>query len=386
MARIVYLFKGKFPWDGRLIKICKSLQKAGHKVLVVARWKGESKQVENCYGLETYRACYRVPFIFSVPYPNNYFWIRSLRSIFEDFKPDVVIVREFFLVKAVRIALKHSKASIIIDMAENYPAAMKEWRKYKLNPLFRFLIHNVKLIDFWEKLSVEIADYIITVCEEQRERLSEQYCFSHNKIQIIYNVPELEFFANVNRQQNPKPRIFLHNGYHTSEKPIDKFLEYFIEFGNTDEGFRFIIAGPGDCIPKLQSLANSRRAPNVVFWGEYKFEELPIILQKADLGVIPYPANDFNNYTLHNKIFDYFACGIPVLVSDARPLKKLVEETNAGVSIQIEKSKVQNFFKHIDEYDWVSMSQNALFWSKEKYNWSKEEKKLLEFISKIIYG
>ncbi|MGB9771434.1 MAG: glycosyltransferase family 4 protein [Candidatus Kapaibacteriota bacterium] len=386
MARVIYLFKGKFPWDGRLVKICTSLQKAGNEVLVVARAKNNQNRTRQWNNLKIWYACASIPTILSTPYPNNPFWISDLKKIFSEFNPDLIIVRDFFLVKATRKALASNSIPIVIDMAEHYPSAMREWEKYKRNPVAKFLINNLKLIDKWEAECVGNSDAIITVCDEQKERLVAQYSYPENKIEIVYNTPELNQFARIERRQKSSPRVFIHHGFHTSEKPIDKFLEYFIDCALEEKGFKFIIAGAGDCIPRLKKIVEQKEAKNVIFTGYYDFEQLPYILQNADIGVIPYPPNDFNNHTLHNKVFDYLAAGIPILVSEAKPLKRLVFETNAGVSIPIERENLCQFFATIDKYNWNEMSQNAIKHSRKKYNWEVDEKKLIRFLETVLYG
>jgi glycosyltransferase involved in cell wall biosynthesis len=136
----------------------------------------------------------------------------------------------------------------------------------------------------------------------------------------------------------------------------------------------------------LQAIVKKRNASNVVFTGPYDFASLPDILQEAEVGVVPYPPNDFNNFTLHNKVFDYLAAGIPILVSDANPLKRLVQETNAGISIPIERETLRKFFAEIDTYNWSEMSRNAIKFSQEKYNWNVDEQKLVQFVGRILNG
>lgn len=382
MARIVYIFKGGYPWDGRLEKICNSFARAGHKVFVVARWRPDEKKFEKFYNFDVFRVGYRTHNSFSIPFPNNPVWISGLRAVFSDFIPELVIVRDFFLVSTARKALKSKRIPIIMDMAEHYPAAIRHWKKYNSNMLFRFVSHNIKLPDKWEKKNVALSDGIITVCEEQKFRLVNEYGFPKNKIEIIYNTPDLKMFEQVKKTPKEKFRKFGHHGFHTSEKSIAEFLEIFVKSAN--KSFEFIIAGDGDCIPELKQIVERYEAKNVIFTGKYNFVDLPKILQKIDIGVIPYPPNEFNNFTLHNKVFDFLACGIPILVSDAIPLKKLVEEYKCGVSIPIEEKHLINFFEEIDDYDWNYMGQNAFLLAREKYNWAVDEKNLLEFIQKFL--
>jgi glycosyltransferase involved in cell wall biosynthesis len=52
--------------------------------------------------------------------------------------------------------------------------------------------------------------------------------------------------------------------------------------------------------------------------------------------VIPHHSNEHTNTTIPNKVFDFMACGKPVIVSDARPLKRIVEKSGCGVTFQAE--------------------------------------------------
>jgi glycosyltransferase involved in cell wall biosynthesis len=119
--------------------------------------------------------------------------------------------------------------------------------------------------------------------------------------------------------------------------------------------------------------------------GEYKFAELKEILGRVDLGAVPYPANDFNNQTIHNKIFDYFAMGIPVVVSEARPLKRLVEETGAGIGIDCSSPEsIAGFLNTIDDINFAKYSENGIKAAEERYNWAVDSQRLIQFIRKYI--
>ncbi len=54
----------------------------------------------------------------------------------------------------------------------------------------------------------------------------------------------------------------------------------------------------------------------------------------ADVGVIPFQAVDRNNVlATPNKLFEYLAAGVPVVVSDFPEMRRIVEETGAGVAV-----------------------------------------------------
>ena len=64
--------------------------------------------------------------------------------------------------------------------------------------------------------------------------------------------------------------------------------------------------------------------------GRLPFREVEQRLSRADIGLIPHYATEAWNTTIPNKLFDYMALGLPVIVSEARPTPRIVEETACG--------------------------------------------------------
>lgn len=62
-------------------------------------------------------------------------------------------------------------------------------------------------------------------------------------------------------------------------------------------------------------------------------DELVSSLEPYDIGVVPYPPISTNNeLALPNKLFEYFAAGLAVVVSDLPELSRVVDETGAGLT------------------------------------------------------
>jgi glycosyltransferase involved in cell wall biosynthesis len=106
-------------------------------------------------------------------------------------------------------------------------------------------------------------------------------------------------------------------------------------------------------------------------------ENIPSYLQKASICIVPQPANDFIITTIPHKLFEFMFMEKPILVSDTAPLKRIVEETNAGVVFK--SGDERDFAEKLklmlsSSIDWSINGRNAVL---NKYNWGNEAKELL---------
>lgn len=385
MNRILYIWKSPYPWDIRVEKFCRTLGKNGFQVRLLSRWKNEINYKDNYNDFEVIRIGYQKPRILFTPYQSNIFWKYELNKQIQEFKPDLIIVREFFITHLVKKIVKNRNIPVIMDMAENYPAAMKLWEKYNSKFYWKIILNKFKLADKIEKNAVNSSDGIIVVCKEQIERLVSTYNYDTHKIEIVHNTNPKSVIKFTDKERENKKVVFSHHGYLTSEKPFYNFLIALSLALKKNSNLYMKIAGKGDCLNKYKEFVkNYGIEDNVQFIGEYKFDELPKILNDVDYGILFYPQNDFNNYTIHNKIFDYFSLGIPVIVSDAVPLKRLIDETNAGISVNYdninELSEILSNLKSVD-YSKFQLATNA---ANEMYNWEIDTNNLITFINKYL--
>jgi len=393
--KILYIWKDKYPWDVRVEKVCKALYDAGYEVFILARNKGETTQKEIIDGLNIIRVGGKSTML-TLPVPKNPIWNSAIKDTARAIKPDLIIVREIMLAAASAKIGKTNYISdksispkksipVIIDMAENYPAAMRDWRKYNKNFLSRFIVHSLKIPDIVEKQAVNLCDGIIVVCDEQIERLEKQYKFPPSKIAVVHNTPTLSNFKNANYFSSKPPKILCHHGFLSAEKSITNLLLGF-EIAAENKNIELIIAGSGECEDEYKELVSKFRNKNKIhFLGKYDYQTLPQILDKSDIGVIPYQINDFNNYTIHNKLFDYFALCKPVLASTANPLIRILNETKAGLAMDFSNEKNAAFaIEEILKADIETMSKNALDAAQKKYNWDIDAKILCDFIARFV--
>ena len=88
---------------------------------------------------------------------------------------------------------KHGlQAPVMLDMAENYPAALIAYENAFYKP---FLLGNGFLPRLYEKAVVKKLDHIFVVAEEQIKRLGK-LGVPNEKITLIQNTPEPGSFSN----------------------------------------------------------------------------------------------------------------------------------------------------------------------------------------------
>jgi glycosyltransferase involved in cell wall biosynthesis len=353
---------------------------------MICRWSPGQKEFENYHGINLIRVGYNINSKLSLPISQNPVWKKIIDKIIREIKPDIIMPREIMLAEACGKAGKKYDIPVIMDMAENYPAAMKDWKKYRKSVISKLIVHKLNIPEKVEKKSVKLMDGIITVCHEQNVRLSNQYNLNLDNIQVVHNTPEMDTFHNIKKKEIQDKLIFGHHGYTSAEKSLLKFLKGFVLAVDTNKDIFFQIAGDGESLDELKETAfKSLHSDRINFIGKYDFKDMPGIINEFDIGVIPYQYSDFNNTTIHNKIFDFFAMGKPVLVSETEPFNRLISETNAGITVNCENiNEISKAILNIRNLDLDEMGNNGRKAFETKYNWDVDSENMMNFIKKFI--
>lgn len=391
--KILYIWKSEYPWEIRIKKITQSLAKAGFDTYVLAKYNGEEKDSEILAdGVKVIRFGRELGPT-TIPVPFNPLWKRAIKTVINELKPDLIIVREIMLGKMTAKLGRKYKIPVIMDMAEHYPACMREWKKYNSNFIKRFLIHKLRLPDITEKHSVKLCDGIMVVCDEQIERLNRLYNYDKEKICVIENTPEDSFLSEVNytevdlkyKLENNLPIVFGHHGYLTTDKCINTFL-YAFEKLSEKYNLKLIIVGIVEEEINYRNVVKEFKSKeNIEFMGRLNSNYFQKMINETDIGIMPYPINDQNNYTIHNKVYFYMKAGKPTLTNIVKPYIRLFNETKAGLALDF--TSVESAITSIEQMihsDTIGMSKNGRKAVLEKYNWNTDAIKMINFINKYI--
>jgi glycosyltransferase involved in cell wall biosynthesis len=384
--RILYIWQAGYPWEIRVEKVCRALVRAGCEVTVLARAAKGQPPEENCGGLRVVRIGAGLPRFCSAPVPVNPLWYTAIHAAVKSWRPDLVLAREILLAEPAARVCRRYGLPLLIDMAEHYPASMRSWKKYQRNPLLKFLVFRAGLPDLVERRAVAWADGIITVCDEQNARLHECFGYPMERMAIVENTPNLGAFAGVRKGVADPPRVFAYHGHMTAQRGLTNLLRGFILAAQRDPEIRLLLAGGGESYDELVQLARqSGMSERIRFTGRYRFEELASLYSETDVGLVLQPPDESCDHTIPNKLYDYLACGKPVIVSPARPLRRVVESTQSGIALEsCEPEVIAAGIARMRSSNLQAMSANGMRACSEKYHWGHDTGVLLRFLQSYL--
>lgn len=92
--------------------------------------------------------------------------------------------------------------------------------------------------------------------------------------------------------------------------------------------------GPEDELQRLKRMVRERGLDSAVHWlGRRCYDELPALMQQADLGLANSRPNEFRMYACPLKVLEYMAAGLPVIATDGTEAADLVRAAGAGAAV-----------------------------------------------------
>ncbi|MEO6036014.1 MAG: glycosyltransferase family 4 protein [Verrucomicrobiota bacterium] len=95
---------------------------------------------------------------------------------------------------------------------------------------------------------------------------------------------------------------------------------------------QLIIVGDGPLRETLEREFKKRGlAQRVVFTGALSHEEVPAVIRQFDLALAPYPKHNHDFYFSPMKLFEYMACGVPVVAADVGQISEIIRNGANGM-------------------------------------------------------
>lgn len=315
--------RGFFPQDPRVHKEVRTLIEYGYNVDVICLKKRnqiikEKSEKLNIYRIPAFnikRSMLKYIFEYLYFFGAAFIFVNIL-NLRKKYKYIQINTMPNFLI-FTGIIPKLLGAKIVLDVHEPMPELFSSLYKGILSKI----IFGILILE--EKLSFAIADKIITVSKPLKSLFISRNRFISPKIIVIHNTPYIEresnYFAKKKREQLFK---IISHGTVLKRYGFKTLLNTIPYLDDIIPQYKIIIAGEGEALPDLIDYVNKKGwEDKVKFKGFLPHEQMLKEIKKCDIGIVPIERDNFTQYILPNKLFEFVEIGIPVVCSSLKTIK-----------------------------------------------------------------
>lgn len=287
----------------------------------------------------------------------------------------------FFLLKELKKERKNYSVIHACDFDTIIPALIMKilYKKKVIFDIFDWfsdtiITNNIlidKLINFLEKKSVKLSNFVI-ICEEERKK---QIGIRPQKLFILPNIPNVNF----NYLKKGKKSNFLKVSY-VGGLYRDRNIEILLKAASENKKLILEIAGFGD--KQLEALCKtySENFLNIQFYGRVKYSEGLKIMANSDVIYAMYcKTNENHIFAAPNKYYESLMLGKPLITTKNTIVGEKVEKYNTGFVIEETENETSNLFSEISEVNFDEKIKNC------KKLWDKKYKNYVDIFFKEKY-
>jgi glycosyltransferase involved in cell wall biosynthesis len=395
----------EFPPDIRVEKEIKALVAAGHEVFVLSpKYKSDSVASEFMPKLGAtvdrvvlgavagrYLAnAWRAITMFDTR------WLEVTRNFVDRHQLEVLHVHDLFTVPAIVQVGKEKGIPVVADLHENMPAAMRAERS--TYPLWKRILMGTLYNYHWmqrnEARTLKKCAAVVIVVPEAAERLLS-YGISESQIHVISNTEDETTFqfkpeqADFSIREQYKDKFVIsyiggfgvHRGLDTTLKAIPLIIPKV-------PNIHFLIVGADpkskEIIDNMISVLKIGAYVEVLSWQP--FHKVNSYVMASDVCLVPHNDFEHTQTTIPHKLFQYMICGKPVLVSDCKPLKRIVEISNSGRIFKANDFKhmaivIEEMYRNREEL--TEYGKNGQYMALNQFSWKNEAAKLIKLYESI---
>jgi len=334
------LLDNEFPPDLRVENEMRTLAQSGHHVhLLCYDHSGSRKRIEK---FDTNITIHRIPAsrklhnkfkALALTIPSYFsFWKKETEKFVGQSKIDTIHVHDLRLAKIGHWIKGRFNIPYILDLHENYPAALRYYEFANSFP--GSLLINIKQWERYELEQVQQADAIIAVIEEMGQRINSLRVPSE-KIFIVPNYINTDTFDQqkiaITIDKKDDEVLLFYSGGFDRHRGLETVIKAMKRFQIVNQKIKLHLVGAGKTEVALKEMVQSLNLNNVIFHGWQNERAIPSFIEACDIGIIPHLKNDHTDFTIPHKLFQYLFKQKAVIVSDCNPLKRLVNEMQAGL-------------------------------------------------------
>jgi glycosyltransferase involved in cell wall biosynthesis len=149
------------------------------------------------------------------------------------------------------------------------------------------------------------------------------------------------------------------------------------------------LIGDGIALPafRAQARALGLSDDSIRVHGFVEYSEALRMVAQMDVGLIPHQASEGIESTIPNKLFDYMSLALPVVASDVKPIKRILDESGAGVTFRDrDPADLARVIRelHADPHR-AEMGRRGIEAVRSRYNWDRDAEVLEKVIERVMH-
>ena len=346
--KIGMILDAPYPIDPRVTNEANALIKSGNKIfLFCLSYKKNFKRREVINGINVFRfycswLTYKLSALaYTFPF---YKWIMSnkIKRFIKESNIEVLHIHDLQIASSVFNANRSFNLNITLDLHENRPEIMKSY-KHVNSFLGKMLIYPSK----WKKAEERYckrSNSVVVVTDLAKKELVDRIKIDESKVLVFSNSVSKSFYSDfkLNNQIIEKYSdsfVLLYLGNTSKRRGLETVLKSIPKIIKSISNFKLVIVGSSSFDKELIKIVEEYNISKFVDFEGWKSEDMfPSYIKVADLGISPLHSNLHHDTTYANKLFQYMSLGCPILCSDVKAQKALLNAFNVGLLFRSEDS------------------------------------------------
>ena len=255
-------------------------------------------------------------------------------------KPDVVVATspQFFAAVGGYFIAKRMRAPFVLEIRDLWPESIVAVGAVNRNFIIR-------MFERLEKFLYVKADHIVALTNAFKKFIAAKN-ISPDKISVIKNGADLDAWS---QPLDPEKIAALRTQHNLEDKFVVSYIgtigmahraDVMLEAAQRcdDPDIVFLVVGAGAERAKLEQMHQQLQLPNFRLLGKVSKQEVRYLLDISDVSVVHLKASSLFKTVIPSKIFEAMATKTPIILGVEGEVKEIIEEANAGLTIQPENA------------------------------------------------
>jgi glycosyltransferase involved in cell wall biosynthesis len=238
------------------------------------------------------------------------------------------------------------------------------------------------------------ANKIVCVTQNIKNNIQKEYNLPSEKVVVIPNGANTDLFTPLNQDickkdlgLAPKDSYFCFVGNLAPWQGVEYMIEAQSIITNEIPNSRFLVVGGGVQKEQLKRKAReSQIGNNVIFTDWVDYEVVPKYINAADICVAPMTTGREKSGSSAIKIYEYLACGKPVIASNV-PNLEFIQKNRCGLLIpRDDPSRLAETILDLlnDPERRKKMGERGRKLVVENYSWTNTASKITDILKKLL--